>query len=591
MSRFPIVALSFLLFCVLLNGSATAQPPGTSEAARLNGIFEREWEWAMRTYPTWASHLGDLRYNTQWTDESLDAYAKRHRHKQDVLKELQMIDASKLSAIDRINLKLFRREYQQDAEGDQYGWYLVPLTARDGIQDQSSTADSLPFEKVKDYEDWIARMTGIPLLVDQTIILMEDGIERGILPAKVVMQRVPAQIAGQIVDNPERSLFYKPFRDFPSDISDADKQHLRDAAKEVIERDVVPAYRKFQKFFNEKYLPACYDKSGVWQIPNGQEFYAYRARVFTTTDLTPDQIHEIGLKEVARIRKEMEKIVRQVKFKGTFAEFLEHLRTHPDFYCEDQQELMNEYQAVCKRIDPKLSEIFKREPRIPYDIQPIPAHLAPDTTTAYYRPPSADGRRPGTYFVNLYKPEVRPRYEMMALSMHESVPGHHFQIAFAMELDDLPAFRRYGGYTAFVEGWALYAESLGVELGLYDDPYSKFGQLTYEMWRAVRLVVDTGIHSKKWTRQQAIDFFAANTAKTMLDIENEVDRYIGWPGQALAYKMGELKIKELRQRAESELGEKFDLREFHDVVLRNGAVPLDVLEALIEEWIAEMKNG
>lgn len=309
--------------------------------------------------------------------------------------------------------------------------------------------------------------------------------------------------------------------------------------------------------------------------------------MYTTTDLTPREIHEIGLKEVARIRAEMEKIVKQVKFAGTFDEFLEHMRSDPKFYCDNQQQLMNEYQAVCKRIDPTLDQLFKRQPKIPYDLQAIPAHLAPDTTTAYYRQPSADGRRPGTYFVNLYRPEVRPRYEMMALSLHEAVPGHHFQIAFAMELEGLPPFRRYGGYTAFVEGWALYAESLGDELGLYDDPYSKFGQLTYEMWRAVRLVVDTGLHSLKWSRQEAIDFFAANTAKAIHDIENEIDRYIGWPGQALAYKMGELKIKELRRHAKAELGEKFDLREFHDVILRHGAVPLDVLEQLVNQWISE----
>lgn len=592
MPRFPLIA--FVLCSLLVQNvfvAAFEPDPTNDESTKLHEIFEREWEWTMRTWPTWASSLGDMRYNTEWTDQSLDAHSKRYHHRREVLKELRQIDASQLSATDRIHLELFRRDYQQEVEGFHYGWFHVPLTARGGIQDQSSTADSLPFEKVKDYEDWITRMKGIPQLVDQTTMLMLIGMKRKILPAKVVMERVPDQIARQVVTDPERSLFYKPFRDFPADISDAEKKRLREAARAVIEEEVVPAYRKFQTFFNMVYLPACFDKPGAWQIPNGQQFYAYRARQFTTTDLTPDQIHEIGLKEVARIHAEMEKIIKQVKFKGTFAEFLEFMRTNPEFYCDDQQQLMNEYQAVCKRIDPTLSRVFKRQPRIPYDIQPIPAHLAPDTTTAYYRQPSADGRRPGTYFVNLYKPEVRPRYEMMALSLHESVPGHHFQIAFAMELEGLPAFRRYGGYTAFVEGWALYAESLGDELGLYDDPYSKFGQLTYEMWRAVRLVVDTGLHSRKWTRQQAIDFFAANTAKTMLDIENEVDRYIGWPGQALAYKIGELKIKELRQQAEQELGGTFDLREFHDVVLRNGAVPLDVLQTLVEEWIAESKTN
>jgi uncharacterized protein (DUF885 family) len=576
---------NLLLLILLVPTFASAENSET--AKKLYAIFEREWEWAMKTSPTWASHLGDYRYNTKWSDQSLDAHRKRHHHYQHVLDELAQIDPQTLSQTDRINLRLFRRDYQQNVDGFKFGWYLVPLTARGGIQDQSSTADALPFEKVRDYEDWIARMEGIPELVDQTMILMEEGIARKIMPAKIVMERVPDQIARQVVDDPEKSLFYKPFREFPADISDAEKQRIRDEAKQVIASEIIPAYRKFQTFFNEQYLPASFDKPGAWQIPYGQEFYAHRAKMFTTTDLTPLQIHEIGLKEVARIRAEMEKIVKQVKFAGTFDEFLEHMRSDPKFYCDDQQQLMNEYQAVCKRIDPTLDQLFKRQPKIPYDLQAIPAHLAPDTTTAYYRQPSADGRRPGTYFVNLYRPEVRPRYEMMALSLHEAVPGHHFQIAFAMELEGLPPFRRYGGYTAFVEGWALYAESLGDELGLYDDPYSKFGQLTYEMWRAVRLVVDTGLHSLKWTRQEAIDFFAANTAKALHDIENEIDRYIGWPGQALAYKMGELKIQELRRHAKAELGEKFDIREFHDVVLRHGAVPLDVLEQLVNQWISE----
>ncbi|MBD3676225.1 MAG: DUF885 domain-containing protein [Planctomycetaceae bacterium] len=585
MNRFMI---GVILLACLAPGPLVAENPEVGK--QLHALFEREWEWTMKTYPTWASHLGDFRYNTEWTDESLPAYERRHEHRRAVLKELQQFDPADLSQTDRINLELFRRQYQRDVEGFQYGWYLVPLTARGGIQDQSSTADSLPFEKVQDYEDWIARLRKVPRLVEQTMGLMKLGIQQKILPARIVMERVPDQIARQVVDNPEQSLFYKPFRDFPAAISDREKQRLRQTAQVVIAKEVVPAYRRFQAFFNEQYLPASFEKPGAWQIPRGQEFYAHRAKLFTTTDLTPQQIHNIGLREVDRIRSEMMKIIRQVEFEGTFDEFLEHLRTDPKFYCESQQQLMNEYQAVCRRIDPTLEQLFKRQPKIPYDIQAIPAHLAPDTTTAYYRQPSADGRRPGTYFVNLYKPEVRPRYEMMALSLHEAVPGHHFQIAFAMELEDLPPFRRYGGYTAFVEGWALYAESLGDELGLYDNPYDKFGQLTYEMWRAVRLVVDTGMHSLKWSRQEAIDFFAANTAKTLHDIENEIDRYIGWPGQALAYKIGELKIKELRRHAQTELGDQFDVKEYHDLVLRHGAVPLDVLEDLVNEWIADLKK-
>jgi prolyl oligopeptidase len=407
---------------------------------------------------------------------------------------------------------------------------------------------------------------------------------------QIVMQRVPAQIRRQIVDDPTQSLFYKPFKSFPASIAKADQERLQKEAQDAIREHIVPSYKKFAEFFDKEYFPHCFTSVGAWQLPQGDKFYAHCARSFTTTSLTPDEIHEIGLKEVARIRAEMERIKEKVKFQGSLLEFFEHLRHAPEFYFTDAKDLLTAYQAFCKRVDPQLPKMFKTLPRIPYGVEPIPEHMAPDTTAAYYRPPAADGSRAGTYFVNLYKPEARPKYEIAALSLHEAVPGHHLQIAIATELQDVPEFRKQTGFTAFVEGWALYSESLGEELGVYDDPYSKFGQLTYEMWRAIRLVVDTGLHHKRWTREQAIDYFRQNSAKTELDIVNEVDRYIGWPGQALAYKIGELKIKELRDRAKTKLGTRYDQRTFHDVILRNGAVPLDVLETQVDQWIAEKQK-
>jgi uncharacterized protein (DUF885 family) len=329
---------------------------------------------------------------------------------------------------------------------------------------------------------------------------------------------------------------------------------------------------------------------GAWQLPNGAELYAYFVRHYTTTNETPEQVHEIGLKEVARINSEMQQVMQQTGFKGSRQEFFKFLRTDPQFFYKTPEELFEAYKAIAKTVDPNLVKIFRTLPRQPYGVEAIPTTFAADTTTAYYRAGAPDGSRAGTYFVNLYKPDTRPKWEMMALTLHESVPGHHLQIARAQEMGEMPKFRRFAGYTAFVEGWGLYAESLGDDMGLYDDPYSKFGQLTYEMWRAVRLVVDTGIHAKHWTREQAIQYFMENAPKHELDITNEIDRYIAWPGQALAYKTGELKIKELRERARHELGDKFDIKEFHDVVLGSGSLPLDILERNVTNWIADKRS-
>lgn len=582
--------LTFLSSLLLIAPLLAADSSPGDPHAQLHALFKEEWEYHLRENPTFASMLGDRRYNDRWPDISLAAIERRYEHKKDVLKRLAMIDYHALSDADKINYTLFRREYEMDVEGHQYRWYLLPINHQDGIQTADELADALRFATVKDYEDWIARLRALPTYMDQTITLMKEGIKAGMLHPKVIMARVPHQIDDHLVDDPADSLFFKPFTRFPDTIDQATRERLVSEAKTAIAKQVIPAYRQLYAFVVNEYLPACSENVGVWQLPKGKEFYAYCARQFTTTTLTPEEIHPIGQREVRRIRSEMERVIKQAQFKGSFEEFLHFLRTDPQFYYQDPQELLTAYRALAKRIDPTLTKLFGRLPRMPYGVEPIPDHIAPDTTTAYYRQPAADGSRAGTYFVNLYKPQTRPKYEMEVLSIHEAVPGHHLQIALAMELGELPEFRRYGGYTAFVEGWALYSESLGEELGFYQDPYSKFGQLTYEMWRAVRLVVDTGMHYFGWSRQQAIDFFKANAAKTELDIINEIDRYIAWPGQALAYKIGELKIKELRARATRELGDRFDIRAFHDVVLGSGAVTLDVLEANVNAWIAQMKS-
>jgi len=428
-------------------------------------------------------------------------------------------------------------------------------------------------------------------LMDQTIALMREGIRERMVHPKVIMQRLPGQIEKQTVTDPAQSPFYKPFLHFSRNISAADQQRLQAAAGKAIEKQIVPAFQKFKEFFTSEYLPACYDQVGAWQLPHGDELYAFDVRHYTTTNQTPEQVHQTGLREVARINSEMQRVMAQTGFKGSREEFFNFLRTDPRFFYKSPDDLFEAYKALAKSVDPNLVKLFRTLPRQPYGVEAIPTAVAPDTTAAYYRPGAPDGSRAGTYFVNLYKPDARPKWEMTALTLHESVPGHHLQIALAQELGELPMFRRTAGYTAFVEGWGLYAESLGDDMGLYADPYSKFGQLTYEMWRAVRLVVDTGIHAKHWTREQAIQYFKDNAPKAELDIINEIDRYIAWPGQALAYKTGELKIKELRARARQELGDQFNIKEFHEVVLGSGAVPLDILERDVKGWIAEKRNG
>ncbi len=573
-----------LIPALLLTAGLSAHADPAEDFANL---LDDSWEWRLNENPVFASRLGDRRKNDQWRDLSLKALERRHQDQQDFLRRLRAIDASQLSEGDQLNYDLFRRSLENRIDGHQFRNYLMPMSQRGGVQSLESTAETVRLANVQDYEDWLVRMASVGQVIEQTMELQEEGRKTGYMPPKILMQRIPDQISAQLVENPIDSPFYIAFAEMPDAISDTDQERLRQSAREIIDESIVPAYRRFSSYFSDTYLPACRDTIGASSLPNGEAFYEYRTQFFTTTQMTPDEIHRVGLNEVKRIRDEMQLIIDELEFDGSFADFLHFLRTDPQFYYETPEELFEGYLAVSKRLDPELVKLFGKLPRMPYGLRPIPDSIAPDTTTAYYNSPAADGSRPGYYYVNLYRPEVRPKYEMEVLSVHEAVPGHHLQIALQMELEDMPNFRKYSGFTAFTEGWGLYSESLGYEMGLYKDPYSRFGALTYDMWRAVRLVVDTGMHYKGWTRQQAIDFFMDNAAKTEQDIVNEIDRYISWPGQALAYKIGQLKMLELRRKAEQALGDDFDIKAFHDEMLGGGALPLEVLETRMNRWLAD----
>lgn len=551
----------------------------------LHKLFADEWERGLRDNPEDASFQGDRRFNDRWSDMSLKAIAARDAANTAALGRLQKIDRNALSDTDRLNYDTFEWQLKQAVTRQKFREYLIPVGMSGGVQTLDGMVEVLPFNSEKDYQDWLARLSALPVLIDQTIVLMQEGIKQGIMPPAILMQRVSKQIAKQAVSNPTESGFYKPFLKFPESFSEQQKTALQRQATQLIGEKVVPAYTKLGKFFDSAYLPKSRTTIAATALPNGKAYYNFLAAYFTTTDLSADTIHATGLAEVARIRARMEEVKQEAGFKGTLEQFFTFLRSDPQFFHKSGAELLLSYQAMSKRIDPELVKVFTVLPRLTYGVRPIPDSVAPDTTTAYYQGGAADGTRAGYYYVNLYKPEVRPTWEMMALSLHEAVPGHHFQFARALELGQLPMFRKTAYFVAYSEGWGLYAEQLGYDMGLYNNPYDNFGQLTYEMWRAVRLVVDTGMHAKGWTRQQAIDYFKANAPKTEQDIVNEIDRYIGWPGQALAYKVGQLKISELRKRANAALGARFDLRAFNDEVLGTGSIPLGALETHIQSWI------
>lgn len=546
----------------------------------------------MREYPESATYAGFPGQNDRWTDLSAEAIERRKKELQDPYRALLSIDREKLVAGDRLSFDLFRRDLELDIEGTKFPSELLAVNQMGGVQqDAAQLIAMMPQASVKDYEDILARLKTLARVVDHNIALLERGLKTGVTPPKITLREVAQQARNQIVSDPTKAPLLEPFTRFPKSLPEQEQSRLREQAVEIYKSSVCPAFTKLADYLEKSYIPNTRSTIAASALPNGREWYAYNVRVMTTTNRTPEEIHQLGLSEVKRIRAEMEKVIRKSGFEGSFKQFTIFLRSDPQFFFADKQDLIMAYRDIAKRIDPELSRLFGRLPRLPYGVLPVPEYSEKAQTTAYYYPGSAQAGRPGYFYANTYDLKSRPKWEMEALTIHEAVPGHHLQISLAQEMENLPEFRKHGGPTAFVEGWGLYAESLGDEMGFYRNPYSKFGQLTYEMWRAVRLVVDTGMHSLGWSRQQAIDFFIENSGKAEHDITVEIDRYIVWPGQALAYKIGELKFKELRALAAQELANKFDLREFHDAVLENGAIPMDVLDRHMREWIEAKKRG
>jgi len=580
--------LSILVTLSLLAISARA----ADETAKLHALFDRTWETQLRENPLFATSVGRHEYDDRLPSVTPADLERRNAQRKATLAELSAIDRSKLPPVEVVNYDIFRRQIENGIESYEFGDYQMPINADSGFHTGfSRLPKEMPLATVKDYENYISRLNAWPRYVREEIGLMRLGLKRGMTVPRATLAGYDGTIAAHVVDDPTKSVFWEPFAKFPTSVPQSDRERLRSEGRAAIMNGAVAGYREFLDFFRNEYYPGARVTLAASDLPNGRAFYAHKICEFTTLDLTPEAIHKIGLSEVDRISGEMNAVMKQVGFQGDFAAFLQFLRTDPRFYAKTPEELLQRASWIAKRIDGKLPSLFKTLPRLPYTVEPVPADIAPKYTSGRYVGAPQGSTQPGIYWVNTYMLSSRPLYNLEALTLHEAVPGHHLQIALSRELGDLPNFRRFSYISAFGEGWGLYCEWLGLEAGIYTDPYSNFGRLTYEMWRACRLVVDTGIHSMGWTRQQAIDYMATRTALPLHEVETEVDRYISWPGQALAYKLGELKIKELRKRAETALGTRFDVREFHDVVLGSGAVPLSVLEANIDGWIAKKQKS
>ncbi len=570
---------------------AYIENPGNydSESQRLNALFELYHEYKMSSSPMSATMFGDTTHNHLWDDFSPEGSALNLKNLQLFYATKDWFDPTQLTEDENTNYAIYNRLVEGDhALANDYPEQYLIIDHIFGTHKMSAQIlQMMPLNNENDAEKIIARMEGIPKLLGGIQRTLQEGLEKGIVMPRNTVSKVPEQVQSMIADNPDESVFYMPIGSITEKIDIENLESIHDRARAAVKNEINPALQSFSEFMQNEYLPKTRETFGLSELPNGEKWYDERVRYNTTTDVTAKEVHEIGKQEVERIKGEMLDIIKQVGFKGTFQEFNEFLRTDSQFYFDDPTDLMTGYRDLCKRIDAALPKLFGQMPRLPYGVMEMPPYVAKTAPAAYYQPGSLKGGTAGFFNVNTFDLKSRPNYMMEALAIHEAVPGHHFQIAIAQEMENVPEFRKTVFLSAYSEGWGLYSESLGEEMGFYSDPYSKYGRLTAEIWRAIRLVVDTGIHKFGWTRDEAIAYFKANSGITENDIIVEVDRYIAWPGQAISYKMGEIKIKELRKRAEETLGDKFEIRAFHDVVLGSGTVPMDVLEENVDSWIGE----
>lgn len=574
--------------CAFLGLTVLASPssPDPASRSKLHALLDEAWEFELREDPLFATSVGDRRFDDRLPAVRVADQARRAGQRRKLLDRLRAIDPAGLDETDRESQALQRVKLEDAIREFELHHYRFPINADSGFHmELAQLVRQMPFDTTGDYEKYLARLKAIPGYVQQNVELLREGLQNGWTLPKAALAGYEKTIEAHVVSDPRKSRFFAPFEAFPAGVPEGDRPRLTAAADKAIRDEVVPAYRSFLAFMTRDYMPGARETVGAGAMPGGKEYYAYLVRHFTTLDRTPDDIHALGLQEVRRIRGEMEGVSRKTGFTGSFADFLKFLRTDPRFYAKTPDELLKQASWIAKHVDGKLPSLFGRLPRQPYGVEPVPAEIAPKYTGGRYVGAPPGGKKAGTYWVNTYALESRPLYVLESLTLHEAVPGHHLQGALSAELTDLPAFRRFLYVDAFGEGWGLYSERLGLEMGLYTDPYSNFGRLTYEMWRACRLVVDTGLHAKGWTRQQAIDYLSGNTALSVHECTTETDRYISWPGQALAYKMGELELRRLRRRAEEALGARFDVREFHDQILSGGTVTLPILEARIDRYI------